>query len=195
MLIVFGAVKYISHFSWNKPSRDCINFLGSTHTPSAMCKNWIICLQWICLNILRNAINWVIEAKFLYFFQVLKTIFNHSFACIYMADTERHDKFPYKKTNLFLKKIYWGSRVAPLVADHHQTRLLTNFLHSPDCWICLSRIDQAEMLAWFSRDGMIRLRRGNWFAWAGFSAWFAWAGLIRLRWLPDLHEQDLWSCS
>ena len=115
-----------------------------------MCKNCIIYLQWICINILRNAINWVLEAKFLYFFQVLETIFNLSFACIYMADTERHDKFPYKKTNLLLKKIYWGSRVAPLAADHHQTRLLTNFLHSSDCWICMSRIDQAERAAWFA---------------------------------------------
>ena len=37
-----------------------------------------------------------------------------------------------------------------------------------------------------SGSGLIRLGRG---------AWFAWAGLIRLRRVPDLHEQVFWSCS
>ena len=61
-----------------------------------------------------------------------------------------------------------------------------NFLCLPDRLICQSRINQAERFAWFAWAGLIRLGRG---------AWFAWAGLIRLRRLPDLHKQDILSCS
>ena len=53
-------------------------------------------------------------------------------------------------------------------------------------FVCLSRIDQAERFVGFAWARLIRLGRG---------AWFAWLGWIRLRELPDLHEQDFWSCS
>ena len=74
------------------------------------------------------------------------------------------------------------SKLQPVV---HLYRLLTNLLHLPDRLICLSRIDQAEMFAWFAWAGSIRLGRGAWIAWAGLirlgrGAWFAWAGLIIL---------------
>ena len=64
-------------------------------------------------------------------------------------------------------------------------RIFINFFFLPDYLICRSRIDQAGRLAWFAWAGLIRL---EWFA------WFAWAGLIRLERVPDLLEQDWWSC-
>ena len=80
----------------------------------------------------------------------------------------------------------WNCNVSQAVEALDVARLSTNFLCLPDCLIFLSRIDQAGRLAWFAWAGLIRL---EWFA------WFAWAGLIRLGRVPDLPEQDWWSCS